>query len=151
LLGRGELAALALADSVAVTSHKIRGPHGVGALAFVCGWTPRPLGRGGAQERGLRPGTLDAVSVAGFGAALDRLGGSVARYQALGQLRDELERELGRRTGGRITFHGRGVPRLAHVTNFALPGWRGDELVAALDLAGIQISSGSACSAGTAE
>lgn len=151
LLGRGTLDALRWADSVSVASHKIRGPRGLGALAFVCGWTPVPLGRGGAQERGLRPGSLDAAALVGFGVALARLGESQANYEALRPERERLERELLLRSRGAVTIHASDVPRMAHVCNVRFPGWRGDELVAALDLEGIAVSSGSACSAGTAE
>lgn len=149
LLGRGDLADLELAGSIAVAAHKVRGPKGLGALAFRCGWAPIPVGRGGAQERGLRPGTLDAVALAGFGAALARVAGSRAGYLQVAQLREEFEARLLAQFG--TVVHGVDVPRLGHVTNFRVPGWQGDELVAALDLEGICVSSGSACSAGTAE
>ncbi len=151
LLGRGSLGAVRHADSLALASHKIRGPRGIGALAFVCGWTPIPLGRGGAQERGFRPGTVDPIGVAGFGAALGRLAESRQAYDRLRALRDRLEAQLLARSGGTAQIHGTDAPRLPHVCNVSFAGWRGDELVAALDLCGIQISSGSACSAGTAE
>lgn len=148
LLGRGPLSDLDDAGSIAVAAHKIRGPKGLGALLFRCGWQPVPLARGGAQERGLRPGTLDGVALAGFGAALDRVEESVARYAELAQLRDELEAHL---VAHGAQLHGLGGARLGHVTNFRFDGWNGDELVAALDLHEVCVSSGSACSAGTAE
>jgi cysteine desulfurase len=144
--GRLSREAYAHGDSFAVASHKIRGPKGIGALAFRPGKGPKPLVVGGAQERGLRPGTVDAVAAAGFRAAVERLPESEARYRALEPLRDELERALAR-TG---EVNG-GAPRAFHVTNLSVRGMKGDELVAALDLEGIRISSGSACSAGTTE
>ena len=64
------------------------------------------------------------------------------------ELRDRLEAALVA-LGGQV--NGEGAPRAPHVTNLAWPGWRGPELVAALDLAGVSVSSGSACSAGTGE
>ena len=100
---------------------------------------------GGSQERGLRPGTLSAPLVAGFGAALARV--DPARYAALEPLRDELERALGEL----VVINGAGVPRLPHVSNFSAPGWSGERLVAALDVRGICVSTGSACRVGTAE
>jgi cysteine desulfurase len=100
---------------------------------------------GGTQERGLRPGTLSAPLVAGFGAALARI--DPARYAALEPLRDELERAL----RDRVMINGAGVPRLPHVSNFSVPGWSGERLVAALDVRGICVSTGSACRVGTAE
>lgn len=146
LLGRGSVECLAVADTVSVAAHKLRGPKGIGALLWRPGRPPTPLLRGGAQERGLRPGTQDAVAAAGFRAALERLAESVAAYQALGPLRDRLEAEL-----APWTYRNGAGPRLPHVTNFSVRGWRGDEVVAALDLHGVFVSSGSACSAGTTE
>jgi cysteine desulfurase len=135
------------ADSVSVAAHKIRGPKSIGALAWRPGWTPPPLFHGGAQERGLRPGTPDPAGAAGFGAALEPIGEGPRRHAELARLRDRLESELAR--FGQVNADR--APRLAHVANLSFPGFRGDELVAALDLIGIRVSSGSACSAGTAE
>lgn len=146
LLGRGSVECLAAADTVSVAAHKLRGPKGIGALLWRPGRPPSPLLRGGAQERGLRPGTQDAVAAAGFRAALERLAESVAAYQALGPLRDWLEAEL-----VPWACHNGEGPRLPHVANLSVRGWRGDEVVAALDLSGVFVSSGSACSAGTTE
>lgn len=146
LLGRGALDVLEVADTVSVAAHKLRGPKGIGALLWRPGHPPRPLLRGGAQERGLRPGTQDAVAAAGFRAALERCGESTAAYARQRPLRDALELELApwvARNGSE--------PRLPHVSNLSVRGWRGDEVVAALDLRGILVSSGSACSAGTTE
>lgn len=151
LLGRGSLAHLEGFDSAAVASHKIRGPKGVGALVFACGWTPLPVSRGGSQERGLRPGTVDATALVGFGAALGRLDASLSGYERAGELGRALSAALETRARAPIHLHGGVGPRLGHVVNFRAPGWKGDELVAALDLEGICVSSGSACSAGTAE
>lgn len=136
------------ADSLAIAAHKIRGPKGIGALVWR--GSPAllaPVLLGGAQERGLRPGTVDAVAAAGFAAALARTGEGPARYASLKRLRDELEQALEEW----VDVNARDSNRLPHVSNLSVRGWSGDELVAALDLAGIQISSGSACSAGTAE
>ena len=132
------------ADSVAVAAHKIRGPKGIGALAFA-GPPPAPLLLGGAQERGTRPGTLDACLAAGFGAAVARL--DAARFTRLGPLRDRLERAL----TGPGTVNGAGAARAPHVASLSFVGQSGDELVAALDLEGVCVSSGAACSAGTPE
>jgi len=150
-LGKGDLGVLDVADSIAITAHKFRGPKGVGALAFDCGWSPLPTGRGGAQERGLRPGTVDAVALAGLGAALDRLADCRAGYEHAAELGRRLAKHLAQWSRAELQIHGADVPRLEHVINFRTGGWKGDELVAALDLQGICVSSGSACSAGTAE
>lgn len=135
------------ADSLALAAHKIRGPKGIGAFAFRGSNAPRPVLVGGSQERGLRPGTVDPVSAAGFLAALDRVGAGPERYRALAPLRDELEQAL----AGVAEINGGGVPRLPHVSNLSFRASSGDELVAALDLIGVCVSSGSACSAGTTE
>jgi cysteine desulfurase len=133
--------------TLAVAAHKLRGPKGIGALVSEPGFVPAPVLRGGSQERGLRPGTLDAVALAGFRAAAEHAEGGPERYRRLEPLRDRIELSLASR--GRV--NGAGVPRAPHVTNISFPGARGDELVAALDLEGINVSSGSACSAGTEE
>ena len=136
-----------------MASHKIRGPKAIGAWAGRPGLVVRPLLRGGAQERGLRPGTVDPVGAAGFGAAARRATDGHQRYAALAALRDRLEyglMALGERTGARPLRNGEG-PRAPHVSNLSWPGWSGDELVAALDLEGVCVSAGSACAAGTPE
>jgi len=147
-VGRLPQSAWSGADMVSVASHKIRGPKGVGALCTRPGLKVRPLLFGGAQERGLRPGTQDPSACAGFtiAARLAHADGP-ARYAMVQPLRDHLEAEmlsLGAIANG-------AAQRGPHVTNLSWPGWRGDELCAALDLEGLAVSSGSACSAGTAE
>lgn len=137
------------ATTVSVAAHKLRGPKGIGALVMVrpVALTPRQLG--GAQERGLRAGTLDPVAAAGFGAAVDRARVAALRWAALAPLRDRLERFVLERAPGAYVVAP--AHRLPHVSSLVIPGWRGAELVAALDLEGVSISSGSACSAGTIE
>ena len=135
------------ADSIAVAAHKLRGPKGIGALVFR--GSPallRPVLRGGAQERGLRPGTQDPVLAAGFLRALERAADGPARYERLGLERDRIEAALGDLAQPNVT-----ADRVPHVSSLFVPGARGDELVAALDLAGLSVSSGSACSAGSSE
>ncbi len=140
--------------TTALAAHKLRGPKGIGALVSRPGVVARPILRGGSQERGLRPGTLDAVAAAGFGAAARRaLEGGPERYAALAPLRDALEARAcaaGQHAGVAVepTPVGRRAP---HVSHLLVGGWAGDELAAALDLEGVCASSGSACAAGTAE
>ena len=135
------------ADTLSLAAHKLRGPKGIGALVARPGKPPAPVLFGGAQERGLRPGTVDAVAAAGFGVAARLARTGSVRYARLGELRDSVERAL----AGSVRVNGGGVPRAPHVTNFSTLGLRGDELAAALDLEGVRVSSGSACSAGTSE
>lgn len=135
------------ADLVTLAAHKLRGPKGIGAVAVRCGIRLSALLHGGAQERGVRPGTQDPVAAAGLGAAAARASTTPATYASVASLRDELERalvELGAKRNGE-------APRAPHVSNVSFPGWLGPELCAALDLEGVAISSGSACSAGTAD
>jgi len=137
------------ADSMSLAAHKMRGPKGIGALVTRPGHHVEPVLLGGAQERGLRPGTVDPVACAGLAAAARHARTGPARYAEVLLLRDELERRLmalslGARRNGT-------APRAPHVTNLSWPGWKGPELVAALDLEGVSASSGSACSAGTTE
>jgi len=151
VLGRGSPSALAFADSLSVAAHKFRGPKGIGALAFRNGRRLVARGLGGSQERGLRAGTVDAVACAGLHAALARLERSLDGYRSAEQLRSRLERSLRGQARLPLTLHGADAPRLPHVSNFGFEGTRGDELVAALDLLGVHVSSGSACAAGTTE
>jgi cysteine desulfurase len=152
-VGRLEAAAWAGADSVAIAAHKIRGPKGIGAIATRPGVRLRPVLVGGAQERGLRPGTQDPVACAGLAVAALRAAGTPRSYLAIAPLRDRLEAglvEVGARHGAPALRNGTG-PRAPHVSNLSWSGWTGPELCAALDLEGVAVASGAACSAGTAE
>ncbi len=144
-LGKAPVAALGGADSLSVTAHKLRGPKGIGALLFR-GRAPEHVLVGGAQERGLRPGTQDAVAAVGFGVALEHAERGPERYARLAELRDDLERRL-----ADVASVNGAARRLPHVSNLSFPSFPGPELVAALDLQGVRVSSGSACSAGTSE
>jgi cysteine desulfurase len=146
-LGKLPPQAWRFADSLSVAAHKIRGPKGIGALAFRGSKAPKPVLLGGSQERGIRPGTVDPVAAAGFLAALERATDGPARYRELARLRDDFEESF----AGTALINGEGAPRLPHVSNLSFPGSSGDEIVAALDLLDVCVSSGSACSAGTAE
>ena len=135
------------ADSLALAAHKIRGPKGIGAFAFRGSKAPQPVLLGGSQERGLRPGTVDPIAAAGFLAALEQAKQGPARYEQLRALRNDFEAAF----RGAAQLNGDADRRLPHVSNLSFVGTSGDELVAALDLLGVCISSGSACSAGTTE
>jgi cysteine desulfurase len=144
--GRVERLALE-ADTRSLAGHKIRGPKGLGALIARPGVKLHPVLLGGAQERGLRPGTVDPVAAAGLAVAARHARAAYAAYAALAPLRDALEAAcvaLGAAING-------AAPRAPHVVNASFAGWNGAELVAALDLEGVSASAGSACSAGTIE
>lgn len=138
---------LRLGDSSALAAHKIRGPKGIGALLTRQALSLAPVLLGGAQERGLRPGTVDPVASAGLAFAAKYATSGPERYAAVSALRDDLEARLVA-LGGVVNGSGRRAP---HVTNVSWPDLRGPDLVAALDLEGLSVSSGSACSAGTSE
>jgi cysteine desulfurase len=146
--GKLPIDALLGADTLSIAAHKIRGPKGIGALVHRPERAPLPLLLGGSQERGRRPGTVDPVAAAGFWVAVEWARTAMARRGPLRELRDQLESRLVSRGG---LVNGAGAPRLDHVTNVSFPGRAGDELVAALDLLGVAVASGSACSAGTTE
>jgi len=154
--GRIDVAGInpACGDGIKVTrslaAHKMRGPKGIGALVTRADIVLEPLLRGGAQERGIRPGTLDPVAAAGFAVAAKHALSGPERYARVAALRDRLETGLARIDPG-CEVNGANAARAPHVTNVAFSAWNGPELVAALDLEGVSISSGSACSAGTIE
>ena len=102
---------------------------------------------GGSQERGLRPGTVDPIAAAGFLAALEQATQGPARYAELAFLRDDFESAF----ASVAALNGGQMARLPHVSNLSFLDVSGDEVVAALDLLGVCVSSGSACSAGTTE
>jgi cysteine desulfurase len=128
------------ADSLALSSHKLGGPMGAGALLLAPGSSAiAPLIRGGGQERGRRGGTPPLPAIAGFAAA------AVFDPPPLAALRDSVER-IAMDAGALVC--GGGAPRLANTTCLALPGVRADAQVIALDLDGIAVSAGAACSSG---
>ncbi len=144
---------LAAADTASLAAHKIRGPKGIGALISRAGLRLVPILLGGAQEKGVRPGTVDPALAAGLGvAARHAIAGNV-RYARIAARRDALETALLALAKGAAAPQVAGDPsrRAPHVSTIVWPGWIGAELVAALDLEGLSVSSGAACSAGTIE
>ena len=136
-----DLAALRC-HSIAVSAHKLGGPMGVGALLLA----PHthfqaPLIAGGGQERGRRGGTQALPAIAGFAAVC----GLHTDQVRLAAMRDRVE-DAAIRQGAVVC--GAGGPRLANTTSIALPGVRADAQVIALDLDGIAVSAGAACSSG---
>jgi cysteine desulfurase len=109
---------------------------------------PNPLIRGGGQERGARAGTENVPAIAGFGAAAAAIA-NTWRFEAehLQRLRDRLELRL-KSQFTEIVIFGEGAARLPNTTLFALAGTRAETAVMALDLEGVAVSSGAACSSG---
>ncbi len=138
--------ALLGADYLALSAHKIGGPQGVGALWHRAGAPLKAVLHGGGQERGLRSGTENVAGIAGFGAAATAAVQGLAEYARLAKYRDAMEARL--KAEGGVTVIGEGSPRLAGVSNFARPGFKAETQVMALDLAGVCVSAGSACSSG---
>lgn len=138
------------ATSRVLAGHKIQGPKGIGALITRPGTVLRGLLQGGSQERGLRPGTIDPVACAGLAVAAQEAARSHETYALLSTLRDRLERGILERAPF-AKVAGAGAVRAPHVTNVVFPGLSGPELVAALDVEGVSVSAGSACSAGTVD
>ncbi len=133
------------ADFLTLSSHKIGGPQGVGALVLgLCGITPTLLS-GGGQEKSARAGTENVAGIAGFGAAAELAVKDLPGYQKLESLRSRLESKLPKGT----IIHSSDSPRVAGTSMFSLPGDSSETLLMALDLEGIAISNGSACSSGT--
>ena len=135
--------ALPRADSLALSAHKLGGPPGAGALVLRPGLGCAPLIAGGGQERGRRGGTEPLPAIAGFGAV------APLPYDAprLAALRDAIEAGV-REMAPEAVIAGAGAPRLPNTSLIVWPGRRAETLVIALDLAGVRVSAGAACSSG---
>jgi cysteine desulfurase len=136
------------ADLVSLSAHKIGGPKGVGALVLAEGLSGlEPALRGGGQELGRRAGTENVAGIAGFGAAATAAMAVMENDSPrLEGLRSRLENGL-RQAPGLIVFSA-DTPRLPNTTLFTVPWLRAETAVIGFDLAGIAVSSGSACSSG---
>lgn len=133
-------------DYLALSAHKVGGPQGVGALWVRSGAPLKPVLFGGGQERSLRSGTENLSGIAGFGAATEAAIRDMPKLQDLAAQRDAMEARLIADAG--VTVFGAGVDRLPQTSNFAMAGFRAETQVMAMDLAGVAVSSGSACSSG---
>jgi cysteine desulfurase len=134
------------ADTLAIASHKLGGPTGAGALTF----GPRAsLSRrlhGGGQERGRRAGTENLAGIAGFGAAAAAALRNLPHLANQAGWRDAVAARLVQDAG--VTVFGQDAPRVANTLCFAAPGYSAELQVMALDLEGVMVSAGSACSSG---
>jgi cysteine desulfurase len=138
------------ADAIALSAHKFGGPQGVGALCLgsEAYHIKAPLLRGGGQERGNRAGTENVAGIAGMAAALRTAKARQAEEAAtLAVWRREVEREISR-IAPEAVFFGKGAERLANTSCFALPSIPAQVLLISLDMEGVAVSSGSACSSG---
>jgi cysteine desulfurase len=138
------------ADMLSLSAHKIGGPKGVGALALREGVSVEPLVKGGGQERRRRAGTENVAGIVGFGVAAELARADLAKMGALAKLRDELEQGALAVAPEAIVLSAK-VERLPNTSCIAVPGVKAETLVIGLDLAGIAVSSGAACSSGKVE
>ncbi|MCA0275565.1 MAG: cysteine desulfurase [Proteobacteria bacterium] len=136
------------ADYLILSSHKIGGPKGAGAIVATADlMMPAPLVAGGGQEKGHRGGTENLQAIAGFGAAArDALAG-FTDMERVRSLRDGIEQTV-MRFAPDAEIYGNSVERLANTTFFAIPGVKAETAQIAFDLAGVALSAGSACSSG---
>lgn len=133
------------ADTLALAAHKIGGPFGVGALAAGPRATLVRRLHGGGQERGRRAGAENLSGIAGFGAAAEAATRDLAVLAVQAAWRDALQDRV--ETAGAVIL-GKGAPRLPQTLGFAAPGFDAQMQVMAMDLAGVMISAGPACSSG---
>lgn len=133
------------ATYIVVSSHKLGGPPGAGALVLAPGAPFVTTRFGGGQERGRRPGTENGAALVGFATAVEwALQDREAEAARVAAMRDRFEAALPKDA---VVF-GAGAPRLPNTSNFALPGLTAETAVIAMDLEGVAISSGAACSSG---
>lgn len=133
------------ATYLVISSHKIGGPPGAGALVLAPGAPFVSTRFGGGQERGRRPGTENGPAIVGFAVAAEwALRDMAGESLRLAAMRDRFESALPRDA---VVF-GASAPRLPNTSNFALPGLAAETAVIAMDLEGVAISSGAACSSG---
>ncbi len=143
-------------DLLTISGHKLHGPQGVGALYVRKGTRLEPMLHGGSHERSRRAGTENVPGIVGLGKAAELAVAGFERGddlrmddQKMAAMRDRLERELLEieATG----LNGEGAPRVPNTTNIYFDGIEGEALVIALDLKGLAVSTGAACSSGAIE
>ncbi|HVT43134.1 MAG TPA: cysteine desulfurase family protein [Thermoanaerobaculia bacterium] len=137
-------------DTLSLSGHKMHGPKGIGALFVRPGTTLHPHLAGGAQERRRRAGTENVPQAVAFGVASAIAWQETSVWSEIALLRDRLETELRLLIPG-LVIHGEGTTRLPNTSNLRFPGVDAEGLVIALDLQGVAVSTGSACSSGRVE
>ncbi|HET9888843.1 MAG TPA: cysteine desulfurase family protein [bacterium] len=138
-------------DLASISSHKIGGPKGAGALLVRRGIEVQPLFTGGGQEKKVRPGTENLPGIVGFGKAAELAAEELPREsRRIRALRDRLEGGI-RSAIPEAMVNGENAERLPNTSNVSFPGIDGHDLLVALDLEGFAVSTGAACHAGAAE
>jgi cysteine desulfurase len=146
--GRIALDARAIgADLITLSAHKLGGPPGIGALVVAGELELTPLLRGGGQERGRRAGSENLVGIAGFAAAARAAAQQIELYDRVHELRDTLEAGIAAVAPDAVVL-GAAAPRLPNTTAVAMPGVAAETQIIALDLDGVMVSAGAACSSG---
>jgi len=130
--------------SIALSAHKVGGPHGIGVLVLRRAYEIPALLHGGGQEREIRSGTLNAPSIVAFAAAVEKSNYDAARVAAL---RDRFESGV-RAAVPDAYINGVDAPRLPGITNVTFPGTQSDSLLLLMDSEKVSCSTGAACSAG---
>ncbi len=138
-------------DMLSVSGHKIYGPKGIGILYVRRGVDYRALAYGGSQERKRRPGTENVPAIVGLGAAARLMHREMSQHrEKVGALRDEFQSRLTARFPG-VKINGHPQQRLYNILNVSFPAIDNETLLLRLDMAGIAVSTGSACSSGSIE
>jgi cysteine desulfurase len=138
-------------DLLSISAHKIYAPKGVGGLYTRRGVRLHPQNLGGHQERERRGGTESVPNIVGFGKACEMAADKIAESaDRLRSMRDELENRIGELVPD-LTFNGHREKRLPNISNISFSGIEGEALLINLDMQGIAVSTGAACSSGTLE
>jgi cysteine desulfurase len=138
-------------DVLSLSAHKLYGPKGIGALYVRGGTRLRQLLYGGHHQRGFRPGTENVAGIVGLGKAAEIARKSLAAdAQRVSTLRDKLQEGLLEKVP-QSRVNGGAAPRTPNTTNLVFPGIEGEALLIALDLKGLAVSTGAACSSGSVE
>lgn len=138
-------------DAMSLTAHKFGGPRGIGGLLVRSGVTPQPILFGGFQQSAIRPGTEDVSMVAGMHRALTMyFDAPDQRYAHLAELRDQLQNGLMERFDD-LVVNGGSADRVPHTLNISFRGIDRQSFLLAADMAGLAISTGSACASGSSE
>lgn len=134
-------------DYMSLSSHKIGGPQGMGALVLAPGARPAKLLYGSGQEKRQRAGTENVAGIAGFGLAAEMAAREIGEYAKLGVLRDRLEKGM-IAAAPELVIYAKNAPRVPNVTAFSMPGVDAQTILMGLDLEGMAISRGTACGSG---
>jgi cysteine desulfurase len=137
-------------DLLSISAHKFGGPKGVGALYVRRGTRLAAQATGGRQERNRRAGTENVPGLAGLGAAARLARESLAQAPSISERRDRLEHSILTTVAGTVV-NGRQAQRVPNTTNISFEGVEAESLLIALDLEGVAVSTGSACSSGSLE